>query len=91
MEVHKSRLGLGTCDVLPRLIKNYREYRLVDRGPFNWPHASSWVSFASVGPIPERPPRNGSGEMTRVACTLRGKRLDSGVSVLLVGVNPIWS
>jgi hypothetical protein len=27
--------------------------------------------------------------MARVACTLRGKRLDGGVSVLLVGVNPI--
>jgi hypothetical protein len=29
--------------------------------------------------------------MARVACTLRGKRLDSGVSVLSVGVNLIWS
>jgi hypothetical protein len=27
----------------------------------------------------------------RVACTLRGKRLDGGVSVLSVGVNPICS
>jgi hypothetical protein len=66
-----------------------------DRGPFNWPYASSWVrgpfSFASVGPISERPPHNGSGEMVRVACTLSGKRLDSGVSVLSVGVNPSWS
>jgi hypothetical protein len=35
--------------------------------------------------------RNGSGEMARVACTLRGKRLDGGVSVLSVGVNLIWS
>jgi hypothetical protein len=26
--------------------------------------------------------------MARVACTLRGKRLDGGVSMLLVGVNP---
>jgi hypothetical protein len=34
---------------------------------------------------------NGSGEMARVACTLRGKRLDGGVSVLSVGVNPVWS
>jgi hypothetical protein len=91
MEVHKSRLGLGTGDVLPMLIKDYRECRLADRGHFNWPHASSWVSFASVGPIPERPPRNGSGEMARVACTLRGKRLDGGVSMLSVGVNPVWS
>jgi hypothetical protein len=29
--------------------------------------------------------------MARVVCTLRGKRLDGGVSVLLVGVNLIWS
>jgi hypothetical protein len=34
---------------------------------------------------------NGSGEMARVACTLRGKRLDGGVSMLSVGVNPVWS
>jgi hypothetical protein len=62
-----------------------------DRGPFNWPHASSWVSFASGIPIPERPTRNGSGEMARVACTLRGKRLAGGVSVLSIDVNPVWS
>jgi hypothetical protein len=85
------RLGLGTGDVLPRLIKDYRECRPADRGPFNGPHALSWVSFASGKPIPERPTRNGSGEMARVACTLRGKRLDGGVSVLSVGVNPVWS
>jgi hypothetical protein len=29
--------------------------------------------------------------MVRVACTLRGKRLVDGVSVLSVGVNLIWS
>jgi hypothetical protein len=29
--------------------------------------------------------------MARVACTLRGKRLDGGVSVLSVGVNLTWS
>jgi hypothetical protein len=91
MEVLKSRLGLGIGDVLPRLIKDYSKCRLDDRGHFNWPHASSWVSFASVGPIPERPPHNRSGEMARVACTLRGKRLDGGVSVLSVGMNPFWS
>ena len=28
--------------------------------------------------------------MVRIACTLRGKRLDGGVSVLSVGVNLIW-
>jgi hypothetical protein len=50
----------------------------------------SWVSFASIGPIPERLPCNGSQEMARVACTFRGKRLDGRVFVLLVGVNPFW-
>ena len=39
MEVCKSRLGLGTSDVLPRLIKDYRECRPADRGPFNKPYA----------------------------------------------------
>jgi hypothetical protein len=29
--------------------------------------------------------------MARVACTLRGKRLDDGVSMLSVGMNLIWS
>jgi hypothetical protein len=53
MEVLKSGLGLGTGDVLPRFIKDYIECRLADRGPFNWSHASSWVSFASGRLIPE--------------------------------------
>jgi hypothetical protein len=53
MEVLKSRLGLGTGDVLPRLIKDYSECRLDVQGPFNWSHASSWVSFASGRLIPE--------------------------------------
>jgi hypothetical protein len=52
-EVLKSGLGLGTGDVLPRLIKDYTECRLADRGPFNWSHASSWVTFASGRLIPE--------------------------------------
>jgi hypothetical protein len=29
--------------------------------------------------------------MVRVVCTLRGKRLDGGVTMLSVGVNPVWS
>jgi hypothetical protein len=33
--------------------KDRTESRLADLGPFNWPHASSWVSLASVEPIPE--------------------------------------
>ena len=40
----------------------------VDLGPFNWPHASSWVSLASVRPIQEQLARTGSGEMARVTC-----------------------
>jgi hypothetical protein len=91
VEVLKSRLGLGTGDVLPRLIKDYRECRPAYRGPFKWSHASSWVSFALGRLITERPTRDGSGEMARVACTLRGKRLDGGVYVLSVGVNLVWS
>jgi hypothetical protein len=38
-------------------------------GPFKWPHASSWVSFASVGPIPKQIARTGSGEKAGVTCT----------------------
>jgi hypothetical protein len=49
-------------------IKDRNESRLADLGPFNWPHASSWVSIASAGPIPERSAHNGSGEMARVSC-----------------------
>jgi hypothetical protein len=33
----------------------------------------------------------GVTEMARAVCTLCGKRLDGGVSVLSVGVNPFWS
>jgi hypothetical protein len=71
-------------------IKDCVNVGLMIKDLFNWPHASLWVSFASGRPILERPTRNESGEMARVACTLRGKRLDGGVSVLSVGVNPIW-
>jgi hypothetical protein len=39
-----------------------------DLGPFNWPHASSWVSLALARPIPERSARNGSEEIARVSC-----------------------
>jgi hypothetical protein len=53
MEILKSGLGLGTGDVLPRLIKDYTECRLDDRGPFSWSHASSWVSLASGRLRPE--------------------------------------
>jgi hypothetical protein len=72
-------------------LKDQVDVGLMVEDLFNWPHASLWISFASVGPIPERPPCNGSGEMARVACTLCGKRLDDGVFVLSVGVNPFWS
>jgi hypothetical protein len=59
-------------------IKDHNKRRLADLGPFNWPHASSWVSLASVGPIPERSAHNESGEMARVLYP-PGKRLDGGV------------
>jgi hypothetical protein len=39
-----------------------------DLGPLNWPHASSWVSLASAGPIPKHLTCIGSGEMARVTC-----------------------
>jgi hypothetical protein len=42
MKLLKSRLGLGIGYVLPRLIKDYSECRLVDRGLFNWPRALIW-------------------------------------------------
>jgi hypothetical protein len=76
---------------LSESLKDRIDVGLMIEDLFNWPHASSWVSFASVGQIPKRPPHNGSGEMARVACTLRGKRPDDGVSVLSVGLNPFWS
>jgi hypothetical protein len=72
-------------------IKDRLDVGLMIEDLFNWSHASSWVSFASGRLIPERPTHNGSGEMARVACTLHGTRLDGGVSVLSVGVNPFWS
>jgi hypothetical protein len=72
-------------------LKDRADVGLLTEDPFNWPYASSWVSFTLVGPIPAQPSYNGSGEMVRVACTLRGKRLDGGVSVLSVDVNPFWS
>jgi hypothetical protein len=71
-------------------LKDHVDVGLLTEDPY-WLHASSWVSFALGRLIPERPTHNGSGEMARVACTLRGKRLDGGVSVLSVGVNLIWS
>jgi hypothetical protein len=49
-------------------IKDRTESRLANLGPFNWPHASSWVSLASAGPIPEQLARTGSGKMARVTC-----------------------
>jgi hypothetical protein len=34
-------------------LKDHNESRLANLGPFNWPHASSWVILALVGPITE--------------------------------------
>jgi hypothetical protein len=36
------------------LIKDHNEGWPADLGPFKWPHASSWVSYASAEPILER-------------------------------------
>jgi hypothetical protein len=49
-------------------IKDRSDCWPADLGPFNWPHASSWVSLASVGPISEQLARTGSGEMARITC-----------------------
>jgi hypothetical protein len=50
------------------LIKDRNDCWPADLGPFNWPHASSWVSLASAGPIPEQLARIGSGEMVGLMC-----------------------
>jgi hypothetical protein len=47
--------------------KDHDDCLSANLGPFNWPHASSWVSLASAGPILERLARNGSGDMARVS------------------------
>jgi hypothetical protein len=49
-------------------LKDHNDCWPADLGPFNWPHASSWVSLASVGPIPEQLARTGSWEMAGVTC-----------------------
>jgi hypothetical protein len=36
-------------------LKDHNDCWPTDLGPFNFPHASSWVSLASAGPILERP------------------------------------
>jgi hypothetical protein len=71
-------------------IKDRTESRLDELGTFNWPHALSWVSLASVGPIPERPARNGSGEMARVSCIHLARGWMVGTE-LSVGGDPFWS
>jgi hypothetical protein len=48
--------------------KDRNESRLADLVPFNWPHASSWISFASARPIPEQLAHTRSGEMAKVMC-----------------------
>jgi hypothetical protein len=49
-------------------IKDRSDCWPTDLGPFNCSYASSWVSLASVGPIPEQLARTRSGEMARVTC-----------------------
>jgi hypothetical protein len=54
-------------------IKDRTDCRPVDLGPFRWPHTSSWVSLNLAIPYVKRQSHTGSGEMTRVACTLLAK------------------
>jgi hypothetical protein len=72
-------------------IKDYTDVGLLIEDLLTGHMPRHGVSFASGRLIPERRTRNGSGEMARVACTLRGKRLDGGVSMLSVSVNSVWS
>jgi hypothetical protein len=72
-------------------IKDHVNVGLLTEDPLTGHIRLSWVNFASGRLIPERPTRNESGEMERVACTLCGKRLDGGLSVVSVSVNPVWS
>jgi hypothetical protein len=65
-------------------IKDRNESKLADLGPFNRPHASSWVRLASAEPIPEQLAHTGSGEMMGVTCA----HLASG---LMVGVGGLPS
>jgi hypothetical protein len=70
-------------------IKDLTIVSLHDLGPFSCPHALSWVSLASAGPIPERLPHTRSGEMARVtfAHLARGW-MEKPILVLRDGVNP---
>jgi hypothetical protein len=73
--VRYQRLGNGLNKMRPDVeqerspfvsIKDRSDCWPDDLGSFNWPHASSWVSFASVEPITEQLTHTGSGEMARV-------------------------
>jgi hypothetical protein len=70
--------------------KDRNDFWPADLGPFNWPHASSWLSLALARPIPERSTRNGSGEMARVSCTHLAR--GSMVGYCALGWrDPFWS
>jgi hypothetical protein len=63
MEVLKSRLGLGTGDVLSRLIKDYFDVGLLWWRLCNYPHTLVWdrVSFNLAIPYVKRQARIGRG------------------------------
>jgi hypothetical protein len=61
------------------LFKDHNYCWLADLGPFNWPHASSWVSLASVGLIPERTTPQWEWRDGESIVYPPGKRLDGGV------------
>jgi hypothetical protein len=48
--LHEKSLGVVSPS---ESIKDLVDVGFADRGPFNWSHASSWVSFASGRLIPE--------------------------------------
>jgi hypothetical protein len=67
-------------------------FEIIKLRPGGWLARERSLGVVSPSDLHENKiPHNGSGEMARVACTLRRKRLDGGVSVLSVGVNLIWS
>jgi hypothetical protein len=50
-------------------IKDNTDGRLIDLGPFIWPHTSSWVSLNPATTYVKRQSRTGSGKMAGEACT----------------------
>jgi hypothetical protein len=60
-------------------IKDHSDCWHADLGPFNWPHASSWVSLASIGPITEKVGQQWEWRDGESIVYPPGKRLDGRV------------